>query len=68
MGLLLSALNSLNIPSNLISNSLRKSEYIQLQHAHVNPLNFNNSPPKQQRGNGGDPPGKRPLILLMFKK
>ena len=68
LGLLLSALNSLNIPSNLISNSLRKSEYIQLQHAHINPLNFNNSPPKQQHGNGGGQPGKRPCILLMFKK
>ena len=67
IGLLLSALNSLNLPSNLISNSLRKSEYIQLQHAHINPLNFNNSPPKQQRGKGGGPPGKRPRIL-MFKK
>ena len=68
IGLLLSALNSLNIPSTLISNSLRKAEYIQLQHAHINPLNFNNSPLKQQRGNGGGPPGKRPRILLMFKK
>ena len=72
IGLLLSALKSLNVPPVLISNSLRRGEYTNLIHSFQNPINMIHSPKAlNQKGFGhskSHPPGKRPRILVVFKK
>ena len=72
IALLLNALKSLNINPNLISNNIRKAEYITLLQAIHNPLNLINTPKTlKQKGTGTishQPPGKRPRVLLLFKK
>ena len=79
LGLLLNSLKSLNVSPNLISNSLRKAEYITLVQAIHNPLQLINTPKVlKQKGSGPPisqsqspaqpPPGKRPCVLYLFKK
>ena len=72
LGLFLSPLNQLNVPANLISNSARKAEYSQIIHSQPNAINLiNTAKALKQKGKGilkSQPPGKRPRILLVFKK
>ena len=73
-GLLLGALNSLNISPNLISNSVHKAQYEQLQNAlppgnilaPYNILKQKGTGIKKRRKTLG-PPGKRPRVLFVFE-